>query len=300
MLPIGRGENPIGEWTLKVTDKQTPGHNGSFLGWNMAFWGSAIDSSKAKKAVELPVDNALPPENTARPISHDPHPTSATQHAKPTDHLPPTHSGATPGAGTVSGKKPQQDEVENSDSWYSPIVKTATHHKWFTFFVGTGFIVAIGAAIFLWKRRQQQLKNYTSLGEDEILMDSVEEQHGQNLAGAGLRSTRSVRFDMDDDDDDDNNNRRHERRDDDDGLQTSLPAHLQAMEPPQAKTLGFHSGFLDDDEPSPSVASSPNYRDHPEMFSHVPLRSSMEERVLHSAVHPIGGVQFGPQSARLP
>ncbi|KAF9553658.1 hypothetical protein CPC08DRAFT_822168 [Agrocybe pediades] len=290
------GENPVGDWTLRVSDKQTPGHNGSFLGYNMVFWGSSIDPSKAKQAVEQPVDNALPPDNTAVPVNHEPHPTSATQHAKPTDHLPSNHGQASdPG----TGKKPQEDVAENSEeSWYSPVVNTVKRHKWFSFFASIGFLAAIIAAIVLWRRRQQQLKNYSSLGEDEILMDSVEEQHGQNLAGAGLRSTRSVRFDMEDEDDHDH---RNERRDnDDDGPQTSLPAHLQAMEPPQAKSLGFHSGFLDDDEPSPAMAESPNYRDHPEMFSHIPLRSSMEERVLHSAVHPIGGLQFGAQSARLP
>ncbi|KAJ3501521.1 hypothetical protein NLJ89_g9299 [Agrocybe chaxingu] len=52
------GEDPVGEWVLKVNDQKDPEHNGTFLGWNMALWGSAIDPMKTHhRQPRLHIDN---------------------------------------------------------------------------------------------------------------------------------------------------------------------------------------------------------------------------------------------------
>ena len=64
-----RGEDPVGNWTIKVNDQEDPKENGRFLGWNLALWGAAIDPSKTTKFVEPQVDNVLPlNEDPDRPV----------------------------------------------------------------------------------------------------------------------------------------------------------------------------------------------------------------------------------------
>ncbi|KAH9479765.1 Protease KEX1 [Psilocybe cubensis] len=283
------GENPVGEWTLKVTDKGNPGpdHTGKFLGWNMALWGSAIDPAKAQKFVEPVEDNALPPNNIPdRPVIHDPAPTSTTVHAKPTDRLPTDHGKVTGDdshpafpTGTPSKSKPQQDEVDkdSEETWYGELTNMAKTHKWTFAALGAGLVCFISALIVLWRRRvaRKKMEEYTSLAADDIHMDSVA-QNDVLAGGAGPRSTRSVRFVDEAEDEDASPRASMERR-------SSEEDHT--IVPPNPQTLGFHSSFLDDDEPSPGL--SPNYRDHPEMFTHVSLRSPTE--IPPASSHPTGG-----------
>ncbi|KDR67664.1 hypothetical protein GALMADRAFT_283420 [Galerina marginata CBS 339.88] len=257
------GENPIGDWILKVTDMNDPNHNGTFLGWNMALWGSAIDAAKAKKFVEPVVDNALPPSDApSRPVINDPAATSATQHAKPTDHLPPDHGKAT-GENTLpafpsstSNPNPQQDDKDpesgSAGSWFG----LASNNGWYFGGLGAGIMCIISLSVYFWKRRaaRQRLAAYTSLAADDIQMESVGEDD-LVAPGGGPGSTRRTVFE--------------------EPSSENIPAHL-SVDPPPIKGLGFHSGFLDDDEPSPGL--SPRYRDHPERTSHDSLRTSMEGR----------------------
>ncbi|EEB93848.1 hypothetical protein MPER_07447, partial [Moniliophthora perniciosa FA553] len=59
------GEDPVGDWTIRVWDTVNENFNGNFLGWNIMFWGSAIEAAKAMK-YELPLDDKVfpPPEET--------------------------------------------------------------------------------------------------------------------------------------------------------------------------------------------------------------------------------------------
>lgn len=41
-------EDPIGDWTLTMRDRQTNGKNGTFVSWSMMLWGQAKDASLAK------------------------------------------------------------------------------------------------------------------------------------------------------------------------------------------------------------------------------------------------------------
>ncbi|KAG5513497.1 hypothetical protein PMAC_000929 [Pneumocystis sp. 'macacae'] len=42
------GESFLGNWTIRVSDKNNPNVDGSFIDWQLHLWGEAIDSKKAK------------------------------------------------------------------------------------------------------------------------------------------------------------------------------------------------------------------------------------------------------------
>ena len=243
-----RGENPIGEWKLKIADQENPAHNGAFLGWNMALWGTAIDPSKAMKWEEPVIDNALPPSNSPpRPVPNDSDGASTTQLAKPTDLLPTDHGHATgentrPSFPNATGKpKPQQDDT--SGGWVDDVSDMVSSQKWSFAALGGLSLVIVGAIVYFWRRRlaQQRLANYSSLAADDIHMDAI----GQNRVIAGSGGPRTTRALYDDFGQPSNE---------------ELPQQT-SLNPPTARGLGFHSGFLDDDEPSAGL--TPKYRDEP-------------------------------------
>lgn len=225
----------------------------------MALWGSTTDPSKAKKFIEPVVDNALPPNTDPdRPIVGNPDMTATTQHSKPTDLLPTDHGHAAgenskPAFPTQTGKpkpKPQQDDEDASDAWYSHMSSLVASQKWFFAALGAVTVFLIGALIYFWRRRvaRQQLAAYASLPADDIHMGSI----GQTRPAAGNGGARTTRALYDAF-----------------GEPTSaddLPPREANVNPPTARGLGFHSGFLDDDEPSAGL--TPKYRDEPEGESH--------------------------------
>lgn len=220
---------------------------GLFLGWNMVLWGSTIDPSKAEKYWQPVVDNALPPIDTPpRPVLNDPDLTSETTHSKPIDNLPSDHGSAM--SPESSGKNPVQSPADDSpsDAWYSHMITLVSAQKWF--FAGLGFasIFLVAALVYLWRRRisRSRLAEYTSLAANDIHMDPV----GQSRhSGSGRPPHTTV-----------------EAYDEFEEAPTeNLAARSEAVVVPSAAVgLGFHSGFLDDDEPS--AALSPQYRDEPE------------------------------------
>ena len=244
--PVFRGENPIGEWTLKISDRNKPDHNGTFLGWNMALWGSAIDPSKAQKILEPVIDNALPETNKpGRPVMHDSNATSIAAPSKPTSHTPTSTPTATETLSSgASGKPMLQDDA--SEAWYGHMTGLLAAQKLYFAALGAVFVFVVGTIVFFWRRRvaRQRLANYTSLAADDINMDVV----GQSTVIGGQGSGHAL----------------YEPSSDD------LPGH-NPLDPPSARGLGFHSGFLDDNEPS---AGLPKYQDEPE----VGVRSSSSPR----------------------
>ena len=101
---------------------------------------------------------------------------------------------------------------------------------------------------------RKRLAEYTSLAANDIHMDPVGQNRGGPTEGrprtAGAAGPVVAR-----------------EYDDDDVFEEasteSLAARSEAVVVPSAAVgLGFHSGFLDDDEPS--AALSPKYRDEPE------------------------------------
>ncbi|KAH9479764.1 Protease KEX1 [Psilocybe cubensis] len=263
------GENPVGEWTLRVFDQNDPEQHGKFLGWNMVLWGSAIDPTKATKLVEPVIDNALPPEDTPpRPEPNDPDLISSTQHAKPTDLLPEDHGHAT-GENTKAAfpspsnkpkppSKPQQDDNtagddEPSKAWYDHMSSLMSAQKWFFAALGAVVVFGLAALAYFYKRRADRLRlaEYRSLAADDISMDAIDGQsRSRVIAGSGGPRTTRALYDSFGEPSSSDNLVDRERRDD------------TNVNPPSARGLGFHSGFLDDDEPSAGL--TPKYRDEPE------------------------------------
>lgn len=123
---------------------------------------------------------------------------------------------------------PEITYEDNDDSFLSDISDTVIVHK--KFFGGVGLIalIALVAGIYLVRRRTRQLKNYATLASDEHPM----------VALAGVSEP------------------------DDLGVSPG-GRHPQDR---ASVGLGFHSGFLDDDDLSTAAtAPAPKYRDEPDV-----------------------------------
>lgn len=233
----------------------------------MSFWGSAVDAAKAKQ-YEVPIlEGTLPPlfptEDT--PVSTSaPTATSSKTILKPTAHLPGDHGDSPgennkptfPGANSTTDGKPVDDVATQPSStpsasstptpdegWFSDLSNLMTNQVWF--FVALGTVVLFGAAagLFFWRRSVRRRKNYTSLpAGDDVAMSSV---------GGGRSGPRSkelyAAFDEVSDDED---------ADEETGLRRghdSTPVGL-----------GYHSGFLDDEDPASAAGPPTRYKDEPE------------------------------------
>ncbi|KAF8211840.1 peptidase S8/S53 domain-containing protein [Mycena galopus ATCC 62051] len=215
------GEEVAGDWTLKVSDEASATHSGSFLGWDMVFWGSVIEPAKAVLYEASHEDPVLPPHDEPQPL---PVASKTKSYSKPTVYLS-TEGGSTPttSASTQPTSDPQVDPEVDAEvsvevlptpskqpSEISIIVDGLTHKLW------TYIILLLGASlvggIFLWRCRVRRLRAapYIALHGDG---------NGVATAGGRRRST-----DSDDAD---------ERT----GLNSESYHHG-----------GFHSGFLDDED----------------------------------------------------
>ena len=212
----------------------------------MILWGSAIDASKATQYWPPVVDDVLPPSDVpSRPVLNDPDLTATTTYSKPTDHLPADHGSAI--SPQPSGKNPSKSPVDDSpsDAWYSHMATLVSAQKWF--FAGLGFasIFLVAALVYFWRRRmsRNRLAEYTSLAANDIHMDPISQTR---VPSDGRPRTAAA----------------GEYDEFEEASTENLAARSEALVPSAAVGLGFHSGFLDDDEPS--AALSPKYRDEPE------------------------------------
>jgi kexin len=202
----------------------------------MKFWGSTIDATKATK-YELPlVDNVLPPVNDpTRPIVE--YPTETNTHPRPTAPLDDEPTVPTRPSSPAEPNSPPASESDEEDTWFTNVSDTVTSHK--TFFSGIGALGLIStvAGVFLWRRRAARRRlNYDTLPANENLAMST-------LPGTGGPHRTREAYDAGDD----------EGRHPQDRVSTGL---------------GFHSGFLDDDELSTAgPGPTPKYRDEPEVQS---------------------------------
>ncbi|KXN86921.1 Kexin [Leucoagaricus sp. SymC.cos] len=244
------GENPIGDWTIHVSDQNEPEkNNGSFLGWNMMLWGSAIDPDKTREyeVPHLEIDVLPPTEAPMRPII--PSASATKQHPKPTSHLPEDHgtkegenskpafdgrtsATASPSASST-GINPTPDE-----GWFADMSNLISNQKWFFGATALVILFGIGAGVFFYLRRRKQRRaatGYGRLGPEEMSMSGLGGSHGVSGGGSGRTRELYDAFGEVSDDDD-------EYADENTGLTRPQPPG-RSME-----GLGFHSGFLDDED----------------------------------------------------
>lgn len=231
-----RGENAVGTWTLKVSDQSSEGHNGTFHGWRLMFWGSSIDPSVLTTYV-LPLSEYQLPSTADDDAINIPTSTSSKSHPKPTSGLPDDHGTAegeankpafpSPSVPATATMTPTPDE-----GWFSDMSNLVSSQKWFFGAIGAVVLFGVGAAVFFWRRRVKH-RAYAALSAgDELQMNSVSRQ-GRPRA----KELYDAFGELSDDEDADEETRLH--------------------------GVGFHSGFLDDDEPS-AAGPAPVYRDEPQ------------------------------------
>jgi len=252
------GEDPVGDWIIKVTDRNTPNtSNGTFLGWNMKFWGSTIDPSKARK-YEVPLIENVLPVHVDSPVP--PTPTTTTTFTKPTAHLPGDH-GTAPGENTnpafssVGASGPTGTPNPTADvGWFPSLSNLVSNQKWFFGAIGAVALFGTGMGIFFWRRRKARLANYSTIpAGDDVSMSALATGRHSGVTTGGNRPTRELydAFGEVSDDDEDN---------DEGTALRGTHAHDRV-----STGLGFHSGFLDDDEPSTAGGGpTPVYRDQPD------------------------------------
>ncbi|KAJ7085743.1 peptidase S8/S53 domain-containing protein [Mycena belliarum] len=266
------GENPVGDWTIKVSDQKSPAHNGSFLGWNMILWGSSIDPSKAT-LYEVPLDDAdvvLPPHETPPPSPTSSAAISTKQHAKPTAHLPGDHGDA-PGENTNATFPGQADTTIPSPSpslaasstptadegWFSDMSNLVKSQAWFFGAVGAVAVFGIAAGVYFWRRRvQQRLRNYSTLPEgDELPMSGV---RGGRLSGGPRTKELYDAFgevSEDEEDDADEQTRLRAGYDDDAPAGVARGPPSQYRDDPEIGGSHPRTGATSPDEGSPSDGS---------------------------------------------
>lgn len=225
-----RDENPVGTWTLKVSDQNEHSRDGYFVGWTMSLWGSAKDASIAKPYTlkstdELPIPFP-PPEPTPVPDATTLSPSTTKSYIKPTAF---TSTSAGENEDIATG-------VPESDS---PPVTTGSagmddDTRNIIAFVGSAAAVLLlaGGAVLILRRiqrnRQASGSMYTPVAREdgeEVRMHLLENAQRPPVS-AGSR--RNVVFDGDE-----------EQR---------LMAGGSGTRGGVASTeVGFHSGFLSDD-----------------------------------------------------
>ncbi|KAF9227782.1 kex protein [Gyrodon lividus] len=246
------GEDPIGDWTIKVSDQSHDKQNGTFHGWRLMFWGSTIDPSNAKTYVLSTNEFLLPSPEESESVEV-PTPSSAKAHPKPTSGLPSDHDTAEgeadrpafPGASASAtpSMTPTPDE-----GWFSDMSNLVSNSKWFFGALGATILFGIAAGVFFWRRRVKGRVAYSSLADDDLQMSVVSGNGARPRPRAKELYDAFGEVSEDEEDDVDEQTMLHPGR--------SLDEHQAAMS-------GFHSGFLDDEDPT-SAEPTPIYRDDPE------------------------------------
>lgn len=241
-----RAESPVGDWTIRVWDQENEKYTGHFLGWNMILWGLAKDGAMAQP-YQLPAEEYFfpPQEDVDTPGSFS----STKEYGKPT--VPPetpvvgeasptaTDAAPTDSAATAS-TTPTMDE-----GWFSGLSTLSGKAGWVFGGIGVVAVFGIGAGVFLFRRRRaaRRSADYATLaGGEDVPMSTV--------GPGGVRPRTKELYDA-----------FGEVSDDEDADEET---HLRGGHHSVSEGIGFHSGFLDDDEPQSAGPSGDRYRDEPE------------------------------------
>ncbi|KAF8710836.1 Proprotein convertase P-domain, partial [Rhizoctonia solani] len=232
-------EDPVGKWTIRVSDQHTGAQNGSFLGWDMTLFGSVIDPAKVDLWT-VPDDPQDPNENSApasattattttssatESTSTDATKTGTKQHPKPTEHLPDDHHEAEgeahkPAFGnkTTSATPTPTVSVPVDEGYFAHMTDLLKSQTWLFAALGAVVLFVIGAGVYVYRRRRQR-RHYAALGGDEVPMSQV----------GGTRELYDAFGELSDGDGSDADEE-------------------MALRPRDRDAVRYHDGFLDDEE----------------------------------------------------
>lgn len=241
-----RAENPLGDWTIRVSDQNHPEeHNGTFLGWNMIFFGSVIDESKVKEW-EIPEYDFLLPPGKPDDLEDAPEDQDNQQEAPeeptPTDSTVPEPSSDTPNTESPPFTPSPSSSALPSGGIFSSMSDVAKNHPYISMLMLAIVGLSVGVGVWVWRRRTQA--NRPSL-EEYVSLPPEAEGLPMTTVGGASQSRLSLDRPFRDEDDADENTRLHQ-------------------DPAQNAGVGFHDGFLDDPDTPASAAHPPRYRDEPE------------------------------------
>ncbi|THH05008.1 hypothetical protein EW145_g5113 [Phellinidium pouzarii] len=232
------GENPLGKWTLKVSDQNENDESGTFVGWSMSLWGSAKDASKAKQYTlkssdELPIPFP-PPNPTPIPDSTAVVPSTTKSYQKPT-----VVSSTEPGEIDIASSTAQLTTAEHS----SEAVEgngMDDNTRFLLALAGSAFSILLlcGAAFLVvrqmrWNRAARQGSYTPVAGGEEVRMHLLEHDTERPVSASTRQS--DVIYDAEEE------------------------APIMGVASGQ---IGFHSEFLQDDELG-SSGDLPLYSDEP-------------------------------------
>lgn len=229
----------------------------------MSLWGSVADTSKSAKVYEVPlVDDILPPASSENdtPTTAIPSPSSTTSKVltKPTAHLPGDHGdaegeahkpafpGATPVDDSETAPSASSSPVPTADEgWFSDLSKLLSNQAWIFVALGAVALFALGAGLFFWRRAVRRRANYNTLPTDDHAMSSLLRGSQQTARTPRTKELYDAFGEVSDDDEVNEMT----------GLRHSPDA------------VGYHSGFLDDDEQTTAGEALPHYKDEPRSSS---------------------------------
>ncbi|KAH6912118.1 kex protein [Coprinopsis sp. MPI-PUGE-AT-0042] len=241
------GENPVGTWTIKVSDQQSETETGAFLGWNMIFWGSARDPSKATEKWHMDMndedgdfENVLPPDR--KPGKITPARPEAPGHSETEIKTKTTMKPS--GALNSVEKKPMDlshdpsKEGEGLDpshpGTFPGIKDEVSKRSWLAGVISILILVNIVAASYFccWKPRST-----SNLDGGDYGPLACSEPIGMSSLRRGAGGYR-------------------DREGDDQGNNADERTRLAARDGARSTAgLGFHSGFLDDDDPMTAASA---------------------------------------------
>ncbi|KAJ8496835.1 hypothetical protein ONZ51_g888 [Trametes cubensis] len=269
-------ENPVGDWTIRVSDQRKEEESGVFLGWTMTVWGSVLDAGKDIRLYQVPlVEDVLPPPPSENddPVTITTTSTSSKTIPRPTEHLPGDHGDAEgekhkPAFSSTVTPTPTsvptdvaEDVAEPTDSaaptitatpdegWFSDLSKLVENQMWFFVAIGAVALFGIGVGVFFWRRAvlRKRRANYSSLpGGDDMAMSALDRGASGSRPPRQTKELYDAFGEVSDDEDADE--------------ETALRPH--AISP--GLESGLHSGFLDDDDSPTGSGRKERYRDEPE------------------------------------
>lgn len=261
LIFVCRGENPVGEWKIRVSDQETEDEEGYFLGWNMILWGTSIDPQKAKLYEINRHDDLLPPSRNGtitptRPTippaeapSHDDEAskTHTTLEGKPTANLP--HDPTTP-----------TSPAKSDGGWLADL--SSAKKNWLLGIVGIIILLNVGGAIYFCRRHfglwGDNNAAYNQLpGGESVPMAAM---NGSRTGGAPPGTGRRL-YDVVEEEEDEASALVPRA-----GGATATGQRTGAAPGRSTGGIGFHSGFLEDDDPmtaaqTAGVAAGGRYRD---------------------------------------